>query len=403
MHKKQLIPLNQGGKLMNSAITLTEEFEKALLDFYRLGIRTRSYSDEEGDYASLILSQMRALDYDEAWIDKAGNVVGRVGTGPLVLHFDSHMDTVRAENDGWLRPPFSADCVEGRIYGRGSVDMKGGLSASVFAAALAKKLGLLEGKTIYVTASVCEEYCDGVCLEHFYKESGVRPDYCVICEPSDNVITLGHTGKVQARIKTRGLSAHGSAPEKGKNAVYEMAEIISRVDALNKRLHENGGGTIVLSDISCVTASLNAVPSECEIYLDRRLRLNETTAQVKEELDALVHGKDAFWEPGTLVHKSWKGTELVYLPVHEPWKISEEHPLTQACCEAYSRVFGRKSERFDFWDFGTNAVVPVSMGIPVIGFGPGEYKLAHMTNECCDAKAVANACLFYTELCAQLG
>ena len=126
-----------------------------------------------------------------------------------------------------------------------------------------------------MTGSVCEEYCDGVCLQHFYAESGLKPDFCVICEPSGNLITLGHTGKVQARIKTHGVSAHGSAPEKGINAVYEMAEIITRVDQLNKKLRASGGGTIVLSDISCVSASLNAIPNECEIYLDRRLRLTE--------------------------------------------------------------------------------------------------------------------------------
>ncbi len=384
--------------------TWTNEYGDELIAFYREAVRTRSYSDEEGAYAEKILQKMMELGYDESYIDQAGNVVGRVGNGPSILHFDSHMDTVQVnDEEGWKAPPFEAQLVDGMIYGRGSVDMKGGLSASVFAAAFAKKAGLLDGKTVYVTGSVCEEYCDGVCLEHFYKDSGVRPDFCVICEPSDNVITLGHTGKVQARIKTHGVSAHGSAPEKGINAVYEMAEIIRRVEALNQKLHDRkGGGTIVLSNISCVSASLNAVPSECEIYLDRRLRLGETVEQVKAELDGLIEGKRASWEPGTLYHTSWKGTKLVYNPAHEPWKIAKEHPLTLACNDAYESVFGKKPERYDFWDFGTNAVVPVSMGVPTIGFGPGEYKLAHMQNECCDPEKVKEACRFYTELIARL-
>lgn len=178
------------------------------------------------------------------------------------------------------------------------------------------------------------------------------------------------------------------------NAVYEMAEIITRLDQLNQKLHRtNGGGTIVLSNISCESASLNAVPSECEIYLDRRLRLGETVAQVKEELDQLVSGKKATWEPGTLHHTSWNGAKLVYNPAHEPWKIDEHHPLTLTCNNAYEAVFGVQPEKYDFWDFGTNAVVPVRMGIPTIGFGHGEYKLAHMQNEHCDpvkVKALAN-------------
>lgn len=383
---------------------LTDSTGADLIDFYRSGVMTRSYSDEEGGYAKLIIAMMKELGYDEAYIDPAGNAVGRVGSGPKIIHFDSHMDTVRvSEDDGWEHQPFAGDIVDGVLWGRGSVDMKGGLSSSVFAAALAKKSGLLEGKTIYVTGSVCEEYCDGVCLEHFYKDSGVKPDFCIICEPSDNVITLGHTGKVQARIKTHGVSAHGSAPEKGINAVYEMAEIITRVDALNKKLHDTkGGGTIVLSNISSVSASLNAVPSECEIYLDRRLRLGETTGQVKGELEELIAGKRASWEPGTLHHTSWNGAKLVYEPSHDPWKIAEGHPLTLKCGEAYEKTFGEKPQRYDFWDFGTNAVVPVSMGIPTIGFGPGEYKLSHMTNEHCSTEKVKEACEFYINLISLL-
>lgn len=381
-----------------------EATRQGLIDFYQRCVRIQSFSDEEGELANCILDTMKALDYDEAWIDGAGNVVGRVGEGDTVIHFDSHMDTVRV-NDAelWQQPPFAGEIVDGVLWGRGSVDMKGGLAASVYAAALAKKLGLLSGKRIYVTGSVCEEYCDGVCLEHFYADSGVKPDYCIICEPSDNVITLGHTGKVQARITTHGVSAHASAPEKGVNAVYEMAEIISRVEELNRELGKRqGAGTIVLSHISCETASLNAVPSACEIYLDRRLRLGESTAQVRAELDALVAGKNADWAPGTLVHESWTGRELVYEPMHEPWSIEKDHPLTRCLIAAHESVFGCAPERWDFWDFGTNAIVPVSMGVPTIGFGPGEYKLAHMRDERCSVEKVWEACRFYTEVIERL-
>ncbi len=382
---------------------LTPAEKTALIDFYKAGIRTKSYSDEEGPYAHLIEREMKALGFDEVFIDPTGNVAGRVGSGPRVIHFDGHMDTVKAENPGeWVADPFAAETVEGEIVGRGSVDMKGGLSAAIHAAALAKKAGLLAGKTVWVTGSVCEEYCDGVCLAHFYRHTGLKPDVCVICEPSGNLVTLGHTGKVQARLITEGVSAHGSAPEKGVNAVYEMAEIITRVEKLNDSLRQAGGGTVVLSDIASTEASLNAVPSECRIYLDRRLRLGESVAQVKKELDALIAGKRAHWEPGTLVHTSWKGEKLVYEPAHEPWKIAEDDPLTLTALAAYEAAFGRPSPEFNFWDFGTNAVVPVSLGVKTIGFGPGAYKLAHMTNERCRADDVADACVFYQELIARL-
>ena len=384
---------------------MTQEMEKRLLDFAARAVQTPSFSDEEGPMAALVLAEMQQLGYDEAFIDETGNVVGRIGQGKTILHFDSHIDTVRVDDaECWQHPPFSGSIVDGQLWGRGSVDMKSALCASVYAAAQARELGYLADKTVYVTGTVCEEYCDGENLKLLYRDLQLRPDYCVICEPSDNVITLGHKGKAQIRITTHGISAHGSAPEKGKNAVYEMAEIIQRVEALNRTLSEKPGphGTVVLSDIASVSASLNAVPSACSIYLDRRLAMGETLEDVRAEMDALIAGKDARWEVGTLHHTSWKGRELRYEPMHDPWQIDSDHPLTRALVRSVERVRGEAPTRFDFWDFGTNAITPVAMGIPTIGFGPGEYKLAHMRDEHCAVDRILEACAVYTQLIGEL-
>lgn len=384
---------------------ITEQYENELIEFVQEAVRTRSYSDEEGNMASLIKEKMEKLGYDEVKIDSVGNVVGKIGNGKKTVHFDSHMDTVRVNDaDEWKIPPFSGDIVDGSIWGRGSVDMKSALCASVYAAAYARDMGYLNDKTVYVTGTVCEEYCDGENLKHLYKELNLKPDYCIICEPCDNIITLGHKGKAQIRIITNGISAHGSAPEKGKNAVYEMAEIIQRVEKLNERLSSMGEnhGTIVLSDIKCESASLNAVPSECQIYLDRRLVLGETLDMVRKEMDELVKGKDARWEVGTLRHTSWNGGELVYEPMHDPWKIEKDAPLTKALNEAYKKVYGQYPDKYDFWDFGTNAITPVAMGVPTIGFGPGEYKLAHMRDEHCSVEKIKDAMYVYAELINKL-
>lgn len=381
------------------------ERKQELIDFAQRAVQTRSYSDEEGAFAKCIQAEMQKLGYDEAVIDSTGNVVGRIGNGKKIIHFDGHMDTVKVNNpEEWQQDPFGGKIVDGWLWGRGSVDMKSALCSSIYAAAQARDLGYTEGKTIYVTGTVCEEYCDGENLKQLYVERGLRPDYCIICEPCDNVITLGHKGKAQVRIRTHGVSAHGSAPEKGKNAVYEMAEIISRVEALNKSLYRENAphGTIVLSDISCVSASLNAVPSECAIYLDRRLMLGETLEQVKAEMEQLIAGKNADWEVGTLHHTTWTGAKLTYEPLHNPWKIAEDHVLTKALRRAYQGVYGQQPDRFDFWDFGTNAITPVAMGIPTIGFGPGEYKLAHMTDERCSVKKIEEACDVYARLIQEL-
>lgn len=382
-------------------------YYQELIKFVQKSVQTRSYSDEEEAIAKVIVDEMQKLNFDEVFIDSTGNVIGRIGNGPTIIHFDSHMDTVQIHDpEEWQYPPFSGEIVDGYLWGRGSVDMKSALCSSIYAAALARDNGYLQGKTVYVTATVCEEYCDGENLKHLYEELSLKPNYCIICEPSNNVITLGHKGKAQIRVTTHGFSAHGSAPEMGVNAVYEMAEIISRVDYLNKSLYKKNEkyGTIVLSDISCISASLNAVPSECSIYLDRRLVLGETLEMVSKEMDQLIAGKNASWEVGTLHHTTWTGAKLVYEPMHNPWSIDKDHPFTKTFIKAYQNVFNHEHESisFDFWDFGTNAITPVSMDVPTIGFGPGDYKLAHMTNERCSLKQIEDACKVYCQLIKEL-
>lgn len=366
-------------------------------------IQIPSFSDQEGELARYLSSVMEQLGFDQVMIDQTGNLVGIVGQAGPVIHFDGHLDTVRvADEAAWTHPPFGGEIHDGAIWGRGSVDMKSGLICALFAAARAKQAGLLKDKQVIVTGSVCEEYCDGVNLAHFYQDFKLTPDYCIICEPTGNQIALGHKGKAQVRITTHGLSAHGSAPEKGVNAVYLMADIISRVDQLNQRLaRQAAGGTVVLSDISSVSASLNAVPSSCTIYLDRRLGLSESLAQVEAEMAELIAGVDASWQVGTLEHISWTGRPLTYRPMHQPWQIAPDHALSKALRQSVEAVCGNRPQDI-YWDFGTNAITPVELGIPTIGFGPGEYKLAHMVDEHCPVEQIRQAEAVYYELIGRL-
>jgi len=384
---------------MQPVDAVTATIQSDLIEFARDLVRTRSYSGDEAQIVHLIEKKMQALDYDEIVVDDMGNIVGRIGNGREILMFDAHVDTV-AVNDAakWKHDPFGGVIADGRLYGRGAVDMKSSAAAAIYAGAAAKQLGIDGGKTIYVSCTVMEEDCDGENLKYLFKALGIRPDYVVICEPSSNRIALGHKGKAQIRIRTNGVSAHGSAPEKGVNAIYEMAEIIQRIEKRNRELMETEGmrGTLVLSKISSVSASLNAVPSQCEVYVDRRTVPGETEASIRQEMDRLVMGKNATWEVGTLRRKSWTGMDVVYEPFHPAWKISREHELTKACIQAYDETFGHGPGEFEFWDFSTNAVTPVAMGIPTIGFGPGDSKMAHMRDENCPVQQVVDACRFYT-------
>lgn len=367
-------------------------------------VRIQSYSGHEEKIVKFIAAKMKELGYDEVVIDSMGNVLGRIGDGEKVIMFDAHIDTVEVKDEEkWDFPPFSGEIVDGKLYGRGSVDMKSGAAASIFAGVLAKKLGLVSGKTIFVSCTVFEEDCDGENLKHLFKEYNIKPDYFFTCEPSDNKIVTGHKGKAQIAIKTQGISAHGSAPEKGKNAIYEMAEIIQRVEKINAELMKKEGPrrTLVLSKISSVSVSLNAVPSECEIYLDRRMVVGETEDTIKEEMNKIIEGKNASWEVGTIYRKSWTGLDMAYEPFHLAWEIDLNHELSKACINSYRESFDCNPE-YDYWDFSTNAVTTVAMGIPTIGFGPGVYKLAHCRNEHCEVSKIVDACNFYTTVINKL-
>ncbi len=391
--------------IVETAARLTPEMQQELVEFAQSLVRVKSLSGQEREVVAFIAQKMMALDYDEVTIDALGSVVGRIGRGPKAILFDSHVDTVAVtDEESWDVPPFSGSIVNDCLYGRGAVDMKSAAAASIYAGVLAKQAGLAEGKTIYVSCTVFEEDCDGENLKNMFQELGLRPDYVVICEPSSNTIALGHKGKAQVAITTHGVSAHGSAPEKGVNAIYEMAEIIQRVEKTNNELMRKPAptGTLVMSRIASVGASLNAVPSSCEADLDRRIVPGETADDIKQEMDGLIAGKRATWQVGTLQRTSWTGKEIRYEPFHLAWKIDLDHELTRACIAAYQAYFGREPAGYDFWDFSTNAVTPVSMGIPTIGFGPGEHKQAHMRNENCPLSQIVDACGFYASLIAAI-
>lgn len=383
-----------------------KDVTKDLLEFSQALVRIQSYSGQEETIIRFIARQMEALGYDEVAIDGFGNVIGRIGSGGRSILFDSHVDTVAVNDaDSWQVPPFRGEIVDGFLWGRGSVDMKAGAAASIYAAAIAKSQGLASGKTVYVSCSVFEEDCDGENLKHLFQERGLKPGAVVICEPSANVIARGHKGKAQIVIRTQGVSAHGSAPEKGVNAIYEMAEIIQRVERTNLELAKRQGrrGTLVMSRISSTSASLNAVPSECEVYLDRRMVPGETEETIKAELDRIIAGKRATWAIGTLHRTTWTGMAVKYDPFHLAWEIDPAHNLARTFDASYRETFGSSPEAYDFWDFSTNAVTSVGLGIPTIGFGPGEYKLAHMRDEKCAIGQIVDACAMYANVIKNWG
>ena len=266
-----------------------------ILSFAQKLVRIKSLTGHEGDIARVVEQEMRALAYDDVWIDSLGNVIGIIGTGEKQLLLDSHMDTVDVVDEAeWTHAPFSGEISNGKLYGRGAVDMKGALAASIYAISIARDLGALEGKRVYVSASVMEEDYDGEALLRLLRDNHILPDYVVICEATDLQIGYGHRGRALIEVTVNGKSAHGSKPELGINPIYGIQCVIKRIQALSERLSGQHGehGSVAATNIRCVTASNNSIPQSVSIILDRRLSLHEDIPFLEREMSELLEGVD---------------------------------------------------------------------------------------------------------------
>ena len=385
-------------------MTGARELEADLVQFMQDIIRIPSLSSEEGAVVSRIQDEMLKLGYDEVRIDPMGNVMGRIGNGPIVIALDGHVDTVDVGDLSlWDRDPHSGDIEDGILYGRGTSDMKGGVASSVYAGALLKKLGLPENVTLWVTGTVQEEDCDGLCWQFIVNEDGLRPDLVVITEPTSLRIYRGHRGRMELEVHTSGISCHGSAPERGDNAVYKMAGIIADIEKLNERLEPHdplGKGTVTISEIRSSSPSLCAVADGCTIHLDRRLTIDETEETSVAEILALPSVKAANATVTVLDYAVPSHTGLTYptRKYYPTWEMPENEPAVQAAMAAYRQAFGEEPE-VGYWTFSTNGVATAGMyDIPTVGFGPGHEHFAHAPNEQTEVEHLARCTAFYAAL-----
>ena len=378
--------------------------EDEVIAFTQELVRIKSYTHDEENIVRFICERMKSLGYDDVILDDFGNVAGQIGNGDTTILFDSHCDTVEVNDfDDWKSDPFGGEIIDGKIYGRGSVDMKGAIAATIYAAYAIKKLSLCEGKTIYVSCSILEEDIEGEALLHLCAKNNINPDYVVICEPSSLKLALGHRGRAMLTINTKGVSAHGSSPELGINAIYKAKTIIGRIEKLQSKLAaDNKAGSVTMSRIESKAVSLNAVPDQCKLYLDRRLEMGETETTVANEMDALLEGTDAKWDIYEITDKTWTGKSVFCRAFFSPWELEKDHRLTRASLKAFNDATGRETTLFK-WNFSTNGFATASkLGIPTIGFGPGNPALAHCRDECCDISEIVSALKFYISLVKRL-
>jgi putative selenium metabolism hydrolase len=366
---------------------LTPQDQTACIDFLRDLVRIRSFSGEEGELAARVADEMRRLGFQQVYRDRAGNIIGRAGKGTQRLLFDGHMDTVGVGNPAtWNGNPFSGEIQDGMLYGRGSVDMKSGLAAMIYGVkALLDADSALKGEII-VAAVVQEEPAEGVAIRALIEEEGLWPSFVVLGEPTNLDIALGHRGRVELCITTEGRACHGSAPELGENALYSAAKVIFGVELLAGHLGEDpklGRGSIAVTGIDCPSSSRNMVPDHCELIIDRRLTLGETRERAISELRQIleregVRGEVFVAERETRTYTGYVNRGQEY---YHPWLMPEDSPLVKCAMRGVERAIERRP-RLRVWGFSTDgAYTRGEAGIPTIGFGPGDDRLAHTANE----------------------
>lgn len=363
------------------------KYQKDMTAFLRDMVKIPSESCQEKDVILRIKAEMEKVGFDHVQIDKMGNLLGFIGHGKHLIAMDAHIDTVGVgEIKNWTFDPYDGYEDDVHIGGRGTSDQEGGMASMVYAGKIIKDLNLEGDYTLLVTATVQEEDCDGLPWQFIIEEDKLRPEFVVITEPTSCRIYRGHRGRMEIKVSTHGISCHGSAPERGDNAIYKMAPIILDIKQLNQRLKSDpflGKGTMTISEIFFSSPSRCAVADGCHISIDRRLTLGETHLSALEEIRALPSVKEvgAIVEMYDYSRPSYTGLVYPTESYFPTWVIPENHPACVAAIDSYKGLF-KQNPVVDKWTFSTNGVTIMGRyGIPCVGFGPGDEKEAHAPNE----------------------
>ena len=417
-----------------------EGYKPAMVKFLRDMIAIPSESCEEEGVVKRIAEEMKALGYDKVEFDKLGNVIGWMGSGDKIIAIDSHIDTVGIGNiNNWEADPYQGYETEDIIFGRGGSDQEGGMASAVYGTKIIKDMGLIpEGYKIMVVGSVQEEDCDGMCWQYIVnkyfngpEDARSKIEFVISTEPTDGGIYRGHRGRMEIRVDVKGISCHGSAPERGDNAIYKMADILQDVRALNengdgpsnkvkglvKMLNPEfnpehyedaqflGRGTCTTSQIFYTSPSRCAVADSCAIYIDRRMTAGETWDSCLKEIEDLPsvqkYKDDVKVSMYMYDRPAWTGTVYETECFFPTWINKESAAHVQALIDAHHALWGDKRighadtdpkkdamhlregrPLTDKWTFSTNCVsIQGRYGIPCVGFGPGAESQAHAPNE----------------------
>lgn len=371
----------------NKVLELAKQYEPDMSKFLRDMIAIPSESCQEERVILRIKEEMEKVGFDKIEIDPMGNIFGYIGHGQHLIAMDAHIDTVGIGNpENWQYDPYEGYEDDEIIIGRGASDQEGGMASMVYAGKIIKELGLEDDYTLVVVGSVQEEDCDGLCWQYIINEGKLKPEFVVITEPTDGNIYRGQRGRMEIKVATKGISCHGSAPERGDNAIYKMAGILTELKALHENLIDHsflGKGSLTVSEIFHTSPSRCAVADSCWISIDRRLTVGEIGEYAIQQIKNLPSVKAGNAEVTMYNYERPSYKKLVYpTDCYFPtWLIDAEHPVCHAVVDSYKAILN-KEPVVDKWTFSTNGVsIMGRYGIPCIGFGPGHEDQAHAPNE----------------------
>lgn len=390
---------------------LTQDRQAELVRFTQELVRCPGFSGDEAETAAAVARQMKKLGYDKVEVDRWGNVIGTIRgarPGPTIV-FDGHMDVVPIRMpELWEHEPYGGEISDGKIWGRGTVDMKGGLAASLCAAAFVDRDNI--SGTILVTGTVAEELLIGRGLGKILDERKV--DAVMTCEPTGvNQLAVAGVGRTTVEMTIRGLVAHSSQPHLGDNAVYRAMDASERIRKLPRRKDSLFGTEVIeLVEIKSKPSPGNGcVPEFCWVLWECRLLPGETQetflTRFHTALKDVAGVEKVTLKIGRVAIDCYTGEHLNYEDFLNAWVTLPEEPFRKLVEQALIQT-GIKVDPIIFRGCTNANISAGAMGIPSLIYGPGNLDLAHKPNEHLDIEELLLSAKAYArmiELTGQYG
>lgn len=398
MELQSIVGSTLGGEITRAV----EDSSSRCLEFLRDLVTIPSPTRGERLACERVVREMTDLGFEDVHLDEMGNVLGRVGSGPRIIAYDAHVDTVGITNPThWKFDPFRGVISGGILYGRGASDQKGGIATIVHGVAAAARVGIPDDLSLWVTATVHGEDCIGLAWSYMIKETGFKPEVVVIAMPSHLGVCRGQRGRMELEIITQGESTHVSHPKRGINAIYRMAPIVLSLPELDTSFDQEhaifGSGSVAATSISSRSPSLTAVPDECTIHIDRRLTIGESPEEAVTELEKLDEVRDNGARVRVLDYDlpSWRGLVYPMQKVFPAWETPEDSATVRAALSTAKAVLER-DPRIHRSAFSSNGCITAGQfDIPTIGFGPADEVHSHTINDQISLAQLEPAMAFY--------